>query len=165
MSIRQSVVRQVIVFTVDERRYALNIEAVQRIHRIVDITPLPGVPDIVLGVINVHGQIVPVMNLRKRFGLFERDLRITDHLIIANTATQTVGLVADEVSGLLEVTESEIVKAGQIFAGMDYVEGVLKLPDEIVLIHDLDTFLSLEEERALKEVIREAGQASGLLDR
>jgi purine-binding chemotaxis protein CheW len=158
--------RDIVLFALDERRYGLDLDAVQRILRIVDITPLPGAPDIVLGVINVHGEVVPVMNMRKRFGLFERELRLTDHLIIAKTSTRTVGLAVDEVLGLLEVAESEVVKAAQIVPGVDYVEGVLKLPDQIVLIHDLDTFLSLEEERGLKEVMSEAAEeAAGLLDR
>ena len=147
-------IRQAVVFALDERRYALHLNAVQRILRLVEITPLPAAPQIVIGVINVRGQVVPVMNIRRRFGLPEREPRLTDHLIIAASSTRTVGLVVDTVSGLLDVAESEIVKIGQILPATDYVEGVLKLPDGMVLIHDLDTFLSLEEERALEHAIQ-----------
>ena len=147
---------QIIVFVLDDRRYALHLNAVQRILRIVDITPLPRAPDIVAGVINVHGLVVPVMKIRRRFGFPEREPRLTDHLIIANSSTRAVGLEVDTVLGLLGIAESEIVKAGQIVPATDYVEGVLKLPDGIVLIHDLDTFLSLEEEQTLEHAIQGA---------
>jgi purine-binding chemotaxis protein CheW len=67
-----------VVFTLDARRYAVPLSTVERIIRAVEITPLPQAPEIVLGVINVQGRIIPVVNTRKRFRLPECDIRLSD---------------------------------------------------------------------------------------
>jgi purine-binding chemotaxis protein CheW len=144
---------QLVVFTLDEGRYALYLSAVERILRTVEITPLPKAPEIVLGVVNVQGRIIPVVNIRKRFGLPEREMNLSDQLIIARTSRRAVALVADEVSDVTQIPEEEVVKAEKVVPGMDYVEGVVKLEDDMVLVHDLDRFLSLEEEKALDEAM------------
>lgn len=144
---------QLLVFTVDDGRYALPVETADRAVRAVEIMSLPKAPEIVLGLINVRGQIVPVVNLRRRFRLPERDLELSDQLIIARTSTRTVALVVDSVTGVIKVSEGQIVEAGAILPGLEYVDGVAKLPDGLILIHDLDRFLSLEEEKALDEAM------------
>lgn len=119
----------------------------------VEITPLPKVPDIVIGVVNVQGRVVPVFNIRKRFRLPEREVAITDQLVLAHTAARLVALIADAVTGIVECQPEDIAAAESILPGMEYVAGVLKLKDGMVLIHDLDTFLSLEEEQALVQAM------------
>jgi purine-binding chemotaxis protein CheW len=145
--------RQLVVFTLDDQRYALGLSAVDRAVRMVEITPLPKAPGIVLGVINVSGRIVPVLNIRRRFRLDEREPGLGDQLIIARTARRTVALVADGVSDVVERPESEIVPPDAIVPGMEHVAGVVKLEDGMIFIHDLDGFLSLEEEEALQAAI------------
>jgi purine-binding chemotaxis protein CheW len=73
------------LFTLDAGRYALSLEVVERVVPALELTPLPTAPDIVQGVFNLHGRIVPVMNLRRRFGLPERAIELSDHLIVAQT--------------------------------------------------------------------------------
>jgi purine-binding chemotaxis protein CheW len=141
---------QLFVFMLDDQRYALHLSAVVRVVRVVEITPLPKAPEIVIGVVNVQGQIVPVFNIRKRFRLPERELNLSDQLIIANTSKQPVALLVDAVSGVIELSEKEVTAFEKILPGMEYVEGVVKLEDGMILIHDLDRFLSVEEERTLK---------------
>jgi len=143
-----------VVLTLDERRYALSLSAVKRIVRLVEISPLPKAPGIILGVINFEGRIIPVVNLRERFRLPERQARLSDQLIIASTAQQMVAMVADAVTEVIERTQEEVTRAEQIFHGLEYVEGAIKMEDGIVLIHDLRTFLSVEEERTLDEALR-----------
>lgn len=145
---------QFVVFALDEQRYALHRSAVERIVHMVDVTPLPKAPEIVLGVINVQGQIVPVVNVRKRFRLSEREIDLSDQLILAHTSKRPVALVADAVSGLLERSEREVVVAEKILPGLEYLEGVAKFEDGMILIHDLDRFLSLEEEKTLDEALK-----------
>lgn len=145
--------RQLVVFTLDDQRYALRLSAVERAVRMVGITPLPKAPGIVLGVINVNGRIVPVLNIRRRFRLAEREPGLSDQLIIARTARRIVALVADGVSDVIERQEREIVAPGAILPGMEHVEGVVKLDDGMIFIHDLDGFLSLGEEEALEAAI------------
>ncbi|MBI4523304.1 MAG: purine-binding chemotaxis protein CheW [Deltaproteobacteria bacterium] len=138
-----------VVFTLDEQRYALRVSSVQRVIRAVEIIPLPKAPEIVLGMVNVQGRIIPVFNIRKRFRLPERELELSDQIVLARTSRRTVGLVVDAVSGVLELSESEILSPDDIVPETEYVEGVVKLKDGLVLIHDLNRFLSLDEERTL----------------
>lgn len=149
-----SLLHQLVVFTLDERNYALHLSAVERVIRAVDVTPLPKAPAVVFGVMNVQGQLVPVVDIRKRFRLPERDMRLSDRLIIAHTSKRAVALIVDSVSGMLEISEERIVAAKRILPTIEYVEGVVKLDDGLILIHDLDQFLSLDEEQALDEAIR-----------
>jgi len=145
---------QLVVLTLDEQRYALHLSAVERIIRVVEVTPLPKAPEIVLGVVNVQGQITPVINIRKRFCLPEREMNLSDQLIIAHTSRRTVALVADAVSGVIERSEQEVIAAEKVLPGIEYVEGVVKLEDGMILIHDLNKFLSLEEEQALDNAMK-----------
>ena len=140
---------QLVVFALDEQRYALHLSAAERIVRVAEVTPLPKAPEIVLGVINVQGQIIPVADIRRRFRLPEREIDLSDQLIIAKTSKRTVALVVDEVTGVIESPEQKLIPAKEILPGTDYVEGVMKLEDGLILIHDLATFLSLEEENTL----------------
>lgn len=142
-----------VVFTLDDRRYGLHLPAVERIVRVVDITPLPKAADIVLGVVNVHGQIIPVLDIRKRFRLPERAVKTSDHLLIAQTPRRTVAFLVDMVSEVIELSEETIIAAAKIIPGMEYVDGVAKLEDGLILIHDIDKFLSLDEEKALSEAL------------
>ncbi|MCI0527980.1 MAG: chemotaxis protein CheW [Nitrospira sp.] len=143
---------QFVVFTLDEQRYALNLSRVERVVRIVEITPLPKTPESVLGVVNVQGQIIPVLNIRRRFRLPEREINLSNQLIITHTSKRSVALVVDTVNGIMEGTEQEMITAGKILPGMGYVEGVVKREDGMILIlHDLDRFLSSEEEKTLDE--------------
>lgn len=145
------------VFNLDDRQYALYLSSVQRVVRAVEITPLPKGPEIVSGVVNVRGDIVPVFNVRKRFGLREKEMELSDMLVIARTSKQLVGLMADSVSGVVSRKKEEIVPSEEILSGLNYVDGVVKLEDGLVLIHNLDRFLSLEETQKLKQALSVTG--------
>lgn len=142
-----------VIFNLDEQSYALYLVAVKRIVRLVEITPLPKAPEIVLGILNLQGEIIPVVNIRRRFRLPERETDLNDQLIIAKTQRRTFALAADSVSGVIERPEEDLIAAEKIIPGMEYVEGVIKLEEGIILIHNLDKFLSLDEEKALKEAM------------
>jgi purine-binding chemotaxis protein CheW len=151
-------------FLLDSHRYALGLANVETVVRAVAITPLPKAPAIVLGLINARGRIVPVVSLRTRFRLPDREISLSDQIILARTARRGVALLVDSVCGLVEGRETEIVQAGMVVPGMQYVDGVIKQADGMALIHDLDTFLSLEEEEALESALREvdSGTSAGL---
>ena len=150
---------QLVLFALDEQRYALDLASVERAVRVVDVTPLPKAPSIVLGIVNVKGDVVPVYDLRRRFRLPEREIDLADQLMIATTSRQIVALVVDSVDGVIEVAEEELAAADKILPEIEYVQGVVKLPDGLVLIHDLDRFLSPEEERILDEALKSASRA------
>ena len=145
---------KLVVFRLDEQQYALRLSAVHRVVRMVEITPLPKAPEIVRGVIDMQGNIIPVVNIRKRFRLPDREVRMNDQLIIAYTSKRTVAIAADAVESVVEHTG--IVPAEEVAPGLEYVEGVTRLEDGIVLIHDLDRFLSLDEEKLLDDAMKES---------
>ncbi len=144
---------QLVVFTLDEQRYGLRLSVVERVTRAVEVVSLPSAPDIVLGIIKFASQVVPVLNIRKRFRLPEKELTPDDQFIIARTSKRPVALLVDSATALVEVSAGDIVRAPLILPRIDYVDGVAKLEDGMILIHDLDTFLSLDEERAIREAL------------
>ena len=142
-------------FNLDDQKYALFLSAVIRIIRVVEITGLPKAPEIVLGVINMHGLIISVFDIRKRFRLPQREMQLDDQLIIASTSKRTVALLVDSVNDVIEIPEEKIIAGEKILPGLEYVEGVVKTEDGMILIHDLEQFLSLQEEKALHEALEE----------
>ena len=140
-------------FFLDDHCYALHLEVVERVIPAVEITPLPKAPEIVLGLINIKGRILPVLNIRRRFRLPDRETELTDHFIIAKTSKRTVTFPADSARGVIQISDREITKAMDILPELEYVRGVVKLKDGLLLIHDLESFLSLEEETALNEAL------------
>jgi purine-binding chemotaxis protein CheW len=144
---------QLVVFTLDERYYAVDLAAVERAVRMVEVTPLPQAPEVVQGVINVQGRIIPVLNIRRRFRLPERAAVLGDQLLIARTARRPVAFAVDAVHGVMERPPQEIINPATVLPGIEYVEGVVKFDDGMIFIHNLDAFLSLEEGNTLDEVI------------
>lgn len=146
---------QLVVFCLDEQRYALSLAAVERIVRAAEVTLLPNAPPIVLGVLDVDGHVLPVLDVRRRFGLRQREISPADQFLIARTAPRTVVLVVDEAQGVIERSQAEIIGSREIVPGLEQFEGVVRLDDGLVLIHDLEKFLSLDEARALDEAMNE----------
>ena len=145
-----------VIFTLDESRFALQLAAVERVVRVVEITPLPKAPHIVLGIIDVQGGIIPVIDVRKRFRFPKRETQLNDQLIIARTVKRTVALLADDVTGVMACPVERIVEAEKVVSGMAFVAGIVKIDEGMILIHDLDTFLSLDEENSLDDALRES---------
>ncbi|MGZ4953629.1 MAG: chemotaxis protein CheW [Methylobacter sp.] len=133
-----------LVFTLDDWRCALELSSVEKVYRAVAVTPLPDAPDIVLGVVNIRGAVLPVVDVRRRFRLQEKNLTPDDQFIVANSSGSLVVLVVDSVAGVIECSGEDIVSASAIVPGMEYVEGVARLKDGMILIHNLARFLSLE---------------------
>jgi len=154
-----SEIAQLVVFRLDERRYALPLAVVEWVVRAVDVTPLPKAPAIVLGAINVQGRMLPVLNVRRRFLMPDREIGPADWFLLAHTARHTVVLVVDELEEVVERPQAEIVLSTQTVPGLEPFPGVLKLDDGLVLIHDLDRFLSSDEARALEEAMAAADRA------
>lgn len=138
-----------VVLVLDDQRYALPLHAVDRVVRMVAITPLPKAPDIVLGVVNVQGRVIPVFNMRRRFCLPEREIALSDQLVVARTMRRPVALVADAVPDVIAYPAQSLVSPEEVLPSIEYVEGVIKLADGLIFIHDLDKFLSPDEESFL----------------
>jgi purine-binding chemotaxis protein CheW len=151
---KMDVWQQLIVFSLDGQRFGLTLGAVERVERAVEITPIPRMPDNVLGVVNLRGQIIPVFNMRRRFRFPEREIDPSDQLIFARTQTRPVALLVDAVTVVIEPDVQDVRPATDIFPNLDGIDALVKGPDGLVLIHDLDRFLSHGEDNALAEALK-----------
>ncbi len=140
---------RLVLLTVDGQTYALPLAAVDRIVRMVEVTPLPGAPDVVEGVINIQGEVVPVVSIRRRLGLAQRAVGVSDSLVVARARTRRLAIIAEFILGVVERPADAVVSTGDIARGIQHIEGVLKTSDGLVLIQDLDGFFSPEEEQSL----------------
>lgn len=145
--------RKIVLFSLDEPRYALSVSDVVRVVRAVEITPLPKAPDVVLGVINFHGEIIPVIDIRKRFHLPQRDMQLEDQFIIARTSQRLVAIIVDSVNGVYQLEHHQDVQTGESFPYTEYLSGIASIDHTIILVNDLEKFISVEEEQHLKEAI------------
>lgn len=146
---------ELLEFSLDGQKYAVELSSVERVVQSAQITPLPKAPESVLGVVDVQGQIFPVFNIRKRFGNHEKATELTDQFIIAHTQKRTVILLVDSVMGVMKHSMGEVSETQTVVPNMEYIKGIVKLEDGMVFIHDLDSFLSLEEEHTLNNALRE----------
>lgn len=140
----------VVLLAVEELNLALKLEAVERVIRAVEIAPLPDAPRGVLGVINMQGRIVPVFDLRARFGLPAREVRASDYLVIARMRARVVALLVDAVAGVVPAGQVQILQSSEILPEMECISGVMKLQSGLVFLHDLEKFLSLADYEALQ---------------
>lgn len=150
-----------VAFSLDDQRYAVYISAVERVVPAVEITRLPQAPDIIAGIINIQGRILAVADIRKRFGLPRRELSDTDQFIISRTLNKSIAVIVDKVYGVIEFSADNQVRADTVIHGSNYIEGIVKLDDGMVLIHDLDKFLSLEERHELDQALDQLPTPSG----
>jgi purine-binding chemotaxis protein CheW len=147
----RSSVLSLAVFVIEGQRYALNLHVVERVFPMAEVTLLPEAPAVALGVINIHGQVIPVLDVRRRFGLPVRDYGPDTYLLVARSSRHILALPVDEVLGVQEIATRDVTSPEIIFPGIAQVEGIVALPDGLLFIHNLDTFLSLEEEQHLVE--------------
>lgn len=150
-----------VIFTLDDQRYALRLSVVERVVRMVRITPLPEAPAVVAGLIDVGGQVVAAFDVRRRLRLPAREIELADKLLIARTERRTVALIADAVTEVRDIPERDIVAAASVVPASERIAGIATLrgdpaQGDLVLIHDLDRFLDLDEERALDDALTAA---------
>ncbi len=145
---------QIVVFILDELSYALPLNVVIKVIHAIEIRHLPKAPEIITGIINVKGQIIAVADIRKRFGLVAHETDPNDRLIIADTGKRQIAIQVDTVMGIRELAtgQQEQVKKNLPFA--EYLRGVAKIDDELILIYDLEQFLSLDEEKELEQALK-----------
>jgi purine-binding chemotaxis protein CheW len=139
---------KLLTFALDADRYALPTPCVQEVVRALAVAPLPRGPDVVKGLINLRGRVVPVFDVRKRFGRTPLPLHPDHHFVIARAGLRVVALWVDRATDLVEVPDQD-VDAAAVPPGAQYVAGVARLPDGLLVIHDLERFLSVEESAQL----------------
>lgn len=150
----------VLVAEVDGHRCGLPVETVVELHRMVASVPLPEAPAVIDGVIDVHGTVVAVLDLRTRFGLSRRSASPSDHLVLVRLEDRTVALRVDRVLNVVTVSASAVVVAPRL-PHDPHLRGVARLDDGLLLIHDVGAFLSDDEAGALDDALAEFGALKG----
>jgi purine-binding chemotaxis protein CheW len=141
-------------------RFGLRLDDVQEVVRAVAIAPLPAAPSIVEGVIDIRGRIVPVLDVRTRFQLPSKRLELTDVFIIARLKNRTVALRVDRTGWPTAVREADIVADQSALAGSQLTLGVARTSDGLVILHDLDAFLTSAEDADLAAALAQSHSTS-----
>ena len=145
---------EVVVFTLDEQRYGLPVKMVERVVRAAEITPLPLAPQNVLGAVTIQGEVVPVLNVRRRFRRPECAIEPDHEFIVAHTARRKVALAVDEAVDVSAYAGPDLTPSALISEGLECLHGVVKCQDGMILILDLDQFLSPDEEQVLDDAMK-----------
>jgi len=145
---------QLVSFKLREEEFAVDILQVQEIIRLQEITNVPNAPAFVEGVINLRGRVIPIIDLRKRFALESVDHSKSTRIIVVMIDNVNVGLIVDEVSEVLRIPEDTVEPPPPIVAGIesDYIKGVGKLEDRLLILLDLGKILSQREKSSLEKV-------------
>jgi purine-binding chemotaxis protein CheW len=146
---------QLVVFRVDHQRYGLPLNSVERLVRAAHVTRLPNAPANVMGVIDVAGRVIPVLDIRKRFQHERLAVTPNHQFLIAKTSRRSVILVIDEALGVIDSPDLNVSEFRQTVEGLDQLKGAFTVGDDLLLIQDLEKFLSVDEELSLDQAIKE----------
>lgn len=152
--IKETTIRELVTFKVAEEEFAVDILAVQEIIRMIEITRIPKTPDFVEGVINLRGKVIPVIDFRKRFHIQGKEEEKDTRIIVTNIKGKTLGFIVDSVSEVLRIPVSSIEPPPPIVAGIEseYINGVGKLDDRLLILINLDKLLLENGKMIMKKI-------------
>jgi purine-binding chemotaxis protein CheW len=144
MSLSLTAEQKYITFTLNNMEYAIEVEHVQSIEKMLPITRVPGTKDYVEGVINLRGVIVPVIDLQKKLGLGEYENRSTTRLLIVSFQSFEIGLVVDAANDVLDIAKENIEGPPEVVGSVkhDFIKGVVKVDDSLIIILKLEEILN-----------------------
>lgn len=136
-----------VTFYLDNEKYGINVMQVQEVLRVSEIAPVPGSPAYVLGIINLRGNVVTVIDTRKRFGLEPRELDDAARIVIVESNDQVVGIMVDSVAEVVDLKVSEVEAAPNVGTedSSRFIQGVASQEGELLIIVDLNKLLTDEE--------------------
>ncbi|MCL0083807.1 chemotaxis protein CheW, partial [Thermodesulfovibrionales bacterium] len=145
---------QLVTFTLDKEEYAVDIFKVQEINRMTEITRVPNSPPQMEGVINLRGKVIPVVNLRKRFGLTPKDNDEHSRIMIMDIQSITIGFVMDSVSEVLRVPSSIVEPTPPMATNIstEFIKGIAKMEERLIIILDMDRLIGKEETASIEAV-------------
>lgn len=148
-------------FRIGEETYGVPIGSVREIVRVPEITIVPNAPELIEGVINLRGKIIPVMDLRKRFGSVAIQADKRNRILVVELENRLLGLIVSSASEVLKIPPSEIEAPGAVFAEGEssYVTGVGKLKGRLVILLDIGRLLRQPEFKKLEEAAEPVGMA------
>ncbi|EEY98582.1 chemotaxis protein CheW [Vibrio cholerae] len=140
-------VLQWVTFQLEEETYGINVMQVREVLRYTEIAPVPGAPDYVLGIINLRGNVVTVIDTRSRFGLMQGEITDNTRIIVIESERQVIGILVDSVAEVVYLRSSEIDSTPSV--GTDesskFIQGVSNRDGKLLILVDLNKFLSDEE--------------------
>lgn len=145
---------QFLTFTLQDEEYGIEILKVQEIKGYSKITPIPTAPHYIKGVLNLRGTVVPVVDLRTRFSMLEKEYDQFTVIIVVNLGAKVVGLLVDTVSDVLDIPTAEIEVTPELAGDVDStcITGMGKIDDRIVMLLDIARLVGLEEISSLEEL-------------
>ncbi|WP_029135176.1 chemotaxis protein CheW [Sedimenticola selenatireducens] len=140
-------VYQLVTFRLEDETYGINVMHVQEVLRVTEIAPVPGAPPYVLGIINLRGNVVTVIDTRSRFGLPPGDIDEASRIVIIESEMQVVGILVDSVAEVVELRGSEIDSAPNVGNedSSKFIQGVATRENDLLIVVDLNKLLSEEE--------------------
>lgn len=141
------VVLQWVTFNLQEETYGINVMQVQEVLRYTEIAPVPGSPDYVLGIINLRGNVVTVIDTRARFGLESAEVTDNSRIVIIEAEKQVIGILVDSVAEVVYLKSSEIDTAPNVGTeeSARFIQGVSNRDGQLLILVDLNKLLSDEE--------------------
>ena len=154
---------QLVVFSLADETYGIDISVVNEIIRMQSITQVPRTPEFVEGVINLRGRIVPVIDLRKRFGLEVSEETQASRIMVVELEGIIMGMIVDAVSEVLRLPKDSIEPTPPMVSGVDaaYLRGVGKWDDRLIILLDIDKVLYKNEQEMVARAVQEAAASSG----
>jgi purine-binding chemotaxis protein CheW len=136
-----------VTFRLENEKYGINVMQVQEVLRVTEIAPVPGAPSYVLGIINLRGNVVTVIDTRSRFGLAPAEMDDSTRIVIIEADEQVVGILVDSVAEVVDLKASEIETAPNVGTeeSAKFIQGVASHDDELLILVDLNKLLSDEE--------------------
>ena len=145
---------QLVSFTIGDEEFGVDILKVQEINRMVDVTRVPNTPEYVDGVINLRGKVIPIIDLRRRFGMDRKVKDKNTRIIVVELNGRVLGFVVDAVSEVLRIPKSVTEAPPPIIAGIEaeYITAIAKLENRLLILLDLERVLTTEENKELQAV-------------
>lgn len=144
---KDNAVLQWVTFKLDNETYGINVMQVQEVLRYTEIAPVPGAPHYVLGIINLRGNVVTVIDTRTRFGLQSAEVDDSTRIVIIEAEKQVIGILVDSVAEVVYLRRSEIDNAPNVGTeeSAKFIQGVSNRDNELLILVDLDKLLSDDE--------------------
>jgi purine-binding chemotaxis protein CheW len=140
-------VLQYVTFRLDDETYGINVMQIQEVLRYGEIAPVPGSPDYVLGIINLRGNVVTVIDTRRRFDLNDADITDASRIVVMESADQVMGILVDSVAEVVYLKSSEIEAAPNVGSeeSARFIQGVCNKNDELIILVEFDKMLTDHE--------------------
>ena len=146
---------QLVSFNISEEEFGVDILRVQEINRMTEVTRVPNVPEYVVGVINLRGKVVPIIDLRLRLGLPKRGFEKDTRIIVVELEGKVLGFIVDNVNEVIRINKNITEAPPSMVSGIDseFITAIGKLDDRLLILLDLNKVISVDKSDTLEESV------------